>query len=70
MASSMGWNGGPILFYHIYCMITSPKLETAEGCVKGEHGKVKGSRAWGTNGVFVRRTRAGRALDRSEVRLS
>ncbi|MGC1636326.1 MAG: hypothetical protein WA744_12800, partial [Candidatus Acidiferrales bacterium] len=23
---SVGWYSGPILFYHIYCMITIPKM--------------------------------------------
>ncbi len=33
MASSVGWNGSPVLIYHIYCKITSSKmgmLEAAE----------------------------------------
>jgi hypothetical protein len=43
VASSVSWKSGPGLFYHIYCMITSSKMETTEVWTKGEDDDVRGS---------------------------
>jgi hypothetical protein len=68
VASLVGWKSRPILFYQIYCMITRPTVETAEGRVGAGNGKVRGSRARGTNGICVFGRRGERVRDRTGAR--
>jgi hypothetical protein len=37
VASSVGWKSGPDLFYHIYCMITSPIMGIGVGRARQSH---------------------------------
>ena len=34
MSSLVGWKSGPVLFYHIYCVITSSKMGIGVGCAR------------------------------------
>jgi hypothetical protein len=50
VASSVGWNSGPILFYHIYCMITSSEMGIGVGKGTAES---KACGSWGANGICL-----------------
>ena len=66
MASSVGWNGGPILLYHIYCMIISSKMGTTCRRARQRLGRVGRERnltfrAAGRAGSGIARENAGHA---------